>query len=135
MSKLREAIRQRRQLNSPCPCARIAAKAVQTLRIRTKDKSWVLPWSHFIAAAHEDDGEAEKLMLSFTGHEVLLEGVGLGLLLPSIAACCVKSLSERPATSHAQIEFAETVVTRLRVRVANSNAQSGYASSIKTESS
>ena len=53
---------------------------------QTNGESWVLPWSHFISARHERNGNAEKLVLSFTEHEVMLEGFRLMLLLPEIAS-------------------------------------------------
>jgi len=49
------------------------------------DKIWLLPWNHFILAHHQDEGECERLVLTFVANEVTISGLNLGILIPEIA--------------------------------------------------
>jgi len=94
---------------------------------QTNGESWVLPWSHFISARHERNGNAEKLVLSFTEHEVMLEGFRLMLLLPEIASFRLESLRELPKRYEVQVAETEPFVQRISVRVlaADPNVSTG----------
>jgi hypothetical protein len=58
---------------------------VITLRVETAGGSmWMLPWHHFVFGQHQDEGDRERLVLTFVAHEVVMRGSNLGVLMTEI---------------------------------------------------
>ena len=119
MSTLKETLAERRNGESAVGSTNHLAKGPATaVQIhRTNGESWVLPWSHFISARHERNGGTEKLALTFTEHEVLIEGLRLVLLLPEVASFRLECLQELPKRYEAQTSETEAFLQRVTVRV------------------
>lgn len=47
--------------------------------------TWIMPWHHFVFGIHQDEGERERLALTFVAHEIVLRGLNLGVLTTEIA--------------------------------------------------
>lgn len=111
MSTLKEALAERPNGELPAVGSHLPkgpATAVQIHRI--EGESWVLPWSHFISARHERNGGNERVVLTFTEHEVVLEGSRLTLLLPEIASFRLECLQELPKRYEAQAADTEPLL-------------------------
>ncbi len=121
MSTLQETLQQRRTLEPPHGRSCDSAEApVRSLQIHSgTGEKWVLPWLHFTAAHHQGTGESEQLVLSFTNHEVVLEGTRLALLLPEIASFHLDCLRDMPAKFRSQADKDEPFISRVSVRSAS----------------
>jgi hypothetical protein len=60
------------------------------LHVVLHKRNYVFPWSRFIYA----EGAPDQVIISFSTHEVLINGYGLGHLLADVAAQRVPSLNE-----------------------------------------
>lgn len=118
MSTLKETLQQRRTAELPqsrsCDSADTPGRALQIHS--WNGETWVLPWSHFIAARHLGTGESEQLVLSFTNLEVVLDGARLLSLLPGIAGFRLDSLRSLPTKYEPQGDGSEPFIKRLSVR-------------------
>lgn len=78
------------------------------------DEKWILPWHH-LASAHLTRTEGrEQLRLSFTSHEVVLDGINLGVLADLVGSLQLASLRAAP-TKYAKATDAEPFIDALRV--------------------
>jgi hypothetical protein len=88
MSTLGEVLEQRRQVfeeNTSHPLYSTNEHAA-TLRVEGAGGSvWILPWHHFVFCIHRDEGDRERLALTFVAHEIVLRGSNLGILVNEIA--------------------------------------------------
>lgn len=118
MSTLQESVQKRRaaehQAGRSCD---LADESVRSLQVHSwNGEKWVLPWSHFSAARHQDTGESEQLVLSFANHEVVLDGMRLALLLPGIASFRLDRLRDMPAKFRLHEDQNEPFISRVSVR-------------------
>jgi hypothetical protein len=61
-----------------------------TLEILLQTQTVILSWHQFVYA----EGDNEQLRIAFASHDVVINGAGLGPLLPAIASHRVVSLRE-----------------------------------------
>jgi hypothetical protein len=61
-----------------------------TLEILLQTQTLILSWHQFVYA----EGDSEQLRIAFASHDVVINGAGLGPLLPAIASHRVVSLRE-----------------------------------------
>jgi hypothetical protein len=118
MSTLKETLVHRRAVASASDTGCYSTEAaVPTLLIQAGNgERWVLPWSHFVSARHNGDGDSERLTLLFVSHEVELQGTRLAALLPAIARFQLDSLRSLPAKYEIQGNGTEPFIERLSVR-------------------
>jgi hypothetical protein len=118
MSTLQEDLKHRRMAEPPpARSCESAKEPVHSLQIDSwSDGKWVLPWSHFVAAHHQGTGEDEQLVLSFTNHEVRLQGVRLVLLLPEIASLRLDCLRELPPKFLGEADETQPIIRHVSVR-------------------
>ena len=86
MSTLRDQLLERRAAE---PATRhplyTTGAHVTTLSVETAGGSmWILPWHHFVFGQHQDEGDRERLVLTFVAHEVVLRGANLSALMTEI---------------------------------------------------
>lgn len=98
MSTLKHLVAERRAADLPpgAQSASALAPLPSLLVFKWDNHSWVLPWSYFLGAHHEAAESGERLTLSFSLCEVLVQGERLDRMLPDIAACRLESLRELP---------------------------------------
>ena len=118
MSTLKETLVQRRVMASAADAGCYSTEAsVRTLLIHAGNgERWVLPWSHFVSARHQEVGNGEQLTLLFASHEVELQGTQLAALLLEIGRFRVDTLRCLPAKYELQGNGAEPFIERLSVR-------------------
>ena len=75
----------------------------------------LLPWSRYVRVWHYKEEPLERLLLVFTGTEVVVQGTQLGLILESIQDECLGWMRELPADYRSFHEPGETVIERLEV--------------------
>jgi hypothetical protein len=118
MSTLRETIIHRRAgetpLNEGCYSADVSVPAV--LISSRSSELWVLPWSHFVSARHQRDGDREQLTLLFANYQVELHGTNLILLMREIAGFRLDSLCSLPAKYKPLGNGSEPFIENLSVR-------------------
>jgi len=86
MSTLRDQLLERRAAEPAArhPLYTIGAHVI-TLGVETAGGSmWMLPWHHFVFGQYQDEGDRERLVLTFVTHEVVLRGTNLGVLMTEI---------------------------------------------------
>ena len=99
------------QREAPCPC----------LRVETSPSgAHVFPYQHFITASLAHAGERETLRLSFSSHDVELQGHNLRTLLLALQDFAVKWVRAMPERYHALEPGENGVVSSIRVHEANS---------------
>lgn len=121
MSTLGEVLEQRRQAleeNTRHPLYSTNEHAV-ALRVEAAGGSvWILPWHHFVFGIHQDEGDRERLALTFVAHEIVLRGSNLSILVNEIAnqrldqlraapGKYLKSLGEGPFVDEVQVRSLE----------------------------
>ena len=131
MSTLQETLHHRRagELRAESGCHSAEASVPALLVFAGDGEQWVLPWSHFVCARHRDDGESERLVLSFANHEVEIRGKRLTTLMPAIAQFHLNSLRSLPAKYELQSNVAEPFIVNLSVRSMAPSPPTGIASS------
>ena len=78
---------------------------VTALVVEASDgKMWGLPWNHFISGHDQEEGERERLVLTFSSTEVTINGLNLGPLLPDIAHQRLEKVRTAPGK---YLKFAE----------------------------
>lgn len=124
MSTLRDQILERRAAEPAAHHPLYTTGAhVTTLSVETAGGSmWMLPWHHFVFGRHQDEGDRERLVLTFVAHEVVLRGANLGALMTEIAnqrlgfvragpGRYIQSLDEKPFVDDIHVQpLAEPVV-------------------------
>jgi hypothetical protein len=75
------------QREAPCPCLRVETSPTD---------SHVFPYQHLITASLAHTGEAETLRLSFSSHDVELQGQNLRTLLLALQDFAVKWVRAMP---------------------------------------
>ncbi len=99
MSTLGEVLEQRRQAveeNTRHPLYSTNEHAA-TLRVEAAGGSvWILPWQHFVFGIHQDEGERERLALTFVAHVIVLRGLNLNILVNEIANQRLEQLRAAP---------------------------------------
>jgi hypothetical protein len=99
------------QREAPCAC----------LRIETSPReSHLFPYQHFVTASLSQSDEAETLRLTFSLHDVEIQGRNLRALLLAIQEFAVKWMRVMPERYH-QLETGENgLISRIRIREAKS---------------
>jgi hypothetical protein len=94
------------------PCA--------SLRVETSPReSYLFPYQHLVTASLSQSDQAETLRLTFSLHDVEIEGRNLRALLLAIQDFAVKWVRVMPERYH-QLEAGENgVVSRIRVQEAS----------------
>ena len=118
MTTLKEAIAIRRaELMGDRPDCYGTKERATKLRIETSDgAAWLLPWPNFLSSRLDEEGDQERLVLMFQGHEVVLHGENLRKLVDMIenahlATLCpmpgqyLKALGEEPFIKQAQVSL------------------------------
>ena len=99
------------QREAPCACLRIEV---------SPRKLHLFPYQHLVTASLTQSDEAETLCLTFSLHDVEIEGHNLRALLLAIQDFAVKWVRVMPERYH-QLENGENgVVSRIRIHEANS---------------
>ena len=131
MSTLKETLVHRRVMASASDAGCYSTEAsVRTLLIHAGNgERWVLPWSHFVSARHQEDGNRERLTLLFASHEVELQGSHLASLLPEIARFHLGSLRSLPPKYESQGNASDPFIERLSVRSTGASPAAETASS------
>jgi len=98
------------QREAPCPC----------LRIETSPReSHLFPYQHLVTASLSQSDEAETLRLTFSLHDVEIEGRNLRALLLAIQEFAVKWVRVMPERYH-QLETGENaLVSRICIHEVN----------------
>ena len=126
MSTLQQSLNRRRSVlgeSNRHLCYSIQPEA-PALTIRAAGgEQWVLPWTHFVFARHQADDKAERLLLTFTSHEVLVRGDSLVALADEVAGGSLESLCELP-TKYRDRTTDEPFVESIRVRALNDETAS-----------
>ena len=99
------------QREAPCPCLRVET---------SPNDSHVFPYQHLITASLARAGETETLRLSFSSHDVELQGHNLRGLLLALQDFAVKWIRAMPERYHALEPGENGVVSSIRVHEANS---------------
>ena len=98
------------QREAPCPCLRIET---------SPNESHVFPYQHLVNASLTDSEERETLRLTFSLHDVEIQGRNLRALLLALQDFAVKWIRAMPERYHA-LEFGENgVVSSIRIRDVN----------------
>src|SRR5438552_11790587 len=99
------------QREAPCPSLRIEV---------SPNESHVFPYQHLVTASLTSAEQTETLRLSFSSHDVELQGRNLRTLLLALQDFAVKWVRVMPEHYH-QLEAGESgVVLRIRIHEANS---------------
>ena len=99
------------QREAPCACLRIETSPRQ---------SHLFPYQHLVTASLSQSDEAETLRLTFSLHDVEIEGRHLRALLLAIQDFAVKWVRVMPERYH-QLEASENgVISRICIQEANS---------------
>jgi hypothetical protein len=99
------------QREAPCACLRIEISPCE---------SHLFPYQHLVTASLTQSDQAETLRLTFSLHDVEIEGRNLRALLLAIQDFAVKSVRVMPERYH-QLEAGENgVVSHIRIQAANS---------------
>jgi len=117
MSTLRDQLLERRAAE---PAARhplyTTGAHVITLGVETAGGSmWMLPWHHFVFGQYQDEGDRERLVLTFVTHEVVLRGANLGVLMTEIVnqrLDCVRAGPEKYLPSLDDKPFVDEIQVR-----------------------
>ena len=99
------------QREAPCPCLRVET---------SPSDSHVFPYQHLITASLARAGETETLRLSFSSHDVELEGQNLRTLLLALQDFAVKWVRAMPERYQALESGDKGVVSSIRIYEANS---------------
>ena len=98
------------QREAPCAC----------LRIETSPrKSHLFPYQHLVTASLSHSDQAETLRLTFSLHDVEIEGRNLRALLLAIQEFAVKWVQVMPERYHALESSKDGVISSIRIREAN----------------
>jgi hypothetical protein len=116
MSSLQECL-DRQQPADAVPVTVFLAKApAGGLEVHSSnDGDWVIPWPHFVGARFFGSPGSDRIVLTFTEHEVVVEGVRLRQLLPEIAGCRIERLIALPPNFRTQSASKAPEVRRLAV--------------------
>jgi hypothetical protein len=98
MSKLQDSLNDRRASEADAGHLCYSAKA-QTPGLLVHSSSgqrWVLPWMHFVFGCLREDGDRERLVLTFASHEVVICGTNLGPLAEEAAYLRLETLRDLP---------------------------------------
>lgn len=119
MSTLQESVDARRAAKAAeFACVVIAAQGPTLTVSIWQGRSWVLPWSYFVAASLADDGETETLELSFSGYVVTVTGQNLRRVLDDLAGFRVTCLRDLPADYRARLPVDAPAIAKIEVRPA-----------------
>ena len=98
------------QREAPCPC----------LRVETSASDWhVFPYQHLITASLTHAGGTESLRLSFSSHDVEVEGHNLRTLLLAVQDFAVKWIRAMPERYHALEAGEHGIVSSIGIRELN----------------
>ena len=75
----------------------------------------LLPWSRYVRVWHYKEEPLERLLLVFTGTEIVVQGTQLGLIMESIQDGSLGWIRELPAHYRSFHEPGETIIERLEV--------------------
>jgi len=119
MSTLQESVDARRAAKSAeFTCVVVAAQGPTLTVSIWRGRSWVLPWSHLVAASLADIEEPETLEISFTGHVVTVTGQNLRRVLDDLAGFRIAGLRNLPAEHRARLSADAPFIAQLEVRPA-----------------
>ena len=99
MSSLREQILERQRATGADAHHPLysTGEHVITLRVEAAGGSlWIFPWHHFVFGFYQDEGDRERLVLTFVAHEVVMRGSNLGALVRQIAKQHLDKISAAP---------------------------------------
>jgi hypothetical protein len=99
------------QREAPCPCLRVETSS---------SESHIFPYQHLITASLARAGETETLRLSFSLHDVELQGRNLRTLLLALQDFAVKWVRVMPERYHALEPGENGVVSSILIHEANS---------------
>ena len=99
------------QREAPCPCLRVETSC---------SDSHVCPYQHLITASLARAGETETLRLSFSSHDVELQGQNLRTLLLALQDFAVKWIRAMPERYHALEPGENGAVSSIRIHEVNS---------------
>ena len=86
------------------------------LLVETPDgETWLLPWSHFVFGRHKEVGERERLVLTFVAHEVALNGLNLGAIIPEVVHQRLERLRAAPG-KYLKSSGNEAFIEQIQVR-------------------
>ena len=100
------------QREAPCPCLRIET---------SPNESHVFPYQHLVAASLTSAEQIETLRLSFSSHDVELQGRNLRTLLLALQDFAVKWVRSMPGRYHGLEHPENGAVSSIRIREANSS--------------
>src|ERR1700690_3041571 len=87
-----------------------------SLLVETPDgETWLLPWSHFVFGRHKEVGERERLVLTFVAHEVVLNGLNLGTIIPEVVNQRIIRLRAAPG-KYLKTSGTEAFIEQVQVR-------------------
>jgi hypothetical protein len=99
------------QREAPCPC----------LRIETSPReSHIFPYQHLVTASLNHGEEAETLHLTFSLHDVEIQGRNLRALLLALQDFAVKWIRAMPERYHLLESGENGLVSSIRIREVNS---------------
>jgi len=99
------------QREAPCACLRIEI---------SPRESHLFPYQHLVTASLSQSDEAETLRLTFSLHDVEIEGCNLRALLLAIQEFAVKWVRAVPERYHQLAAGEAGVISRIRIHEADS---------------
>jgi hypothetical protein len=115
MSSLKAVLEQRRAEEKDAR-SHSSKDGVPMLFVATSGgENWLLPWNHFVFGCHKEEGERERLVLTFVAHKVDMSGVNLGDLIPEVVHQRLERLRAAPGkyiTSSGNEPFIEQIEVR-----------------------
>jgi hypothetical protein len=120
MSSLQQSL-ESRQLADVAPTVVILAKtpAAGIEVLTSTEEQWAIPWSNFVGARLFRSPASDRIVVSFTEHEIVIEGLRLGSLLKEIAACRIEYLTQHPSDCRFQPPNKVPHVRSVSVRLLN----------------
>jgi hypothetical protein len=117
MNRLKDAIEARKaEGQSGELCYSTHWAATPTLRVETSvDEVWLFPWHHFVHSRHLEEGELERLVLTFAANDIFLCGTNLAALMEHITEQRLKQLRPAPKKYQAAAD-AEPFLVEILVR-------------------
>jgi hypothetical protein len=97
------------QREAPCPCLRVETRANETC---------LFPYQHLVTASLSQHDEAETLRLTFSLHDVEIQGRNLRALLLALQDFSVKWIRAMPERYHVLEPSENGVVSSIRIHEA-----------------
>jgi hypothetical protein len=118
MNSLQQSLDSRQSADDPPTTVSITKTAAAGLEVRTSTgEDWAIPWPHFVGARFYRDPDGERIVLSFTEHEITVKGLRLGPLLKEIAGCRIEFLAPLPPNYRLQPKSKSPEVRRVSVEL------------------